>query len=71
MSTALPKPDDKLKASIHRLRSNVDFQQFVKHHEQLLVWTTNALVNSTPDNVAPLQGRARQLQDLLDLTKGN
>ena len=71
MSTPLPKPDAHLLASINRLRSNVDFQQLVKHHEALLAWTSNALVQSNAPETAPLQGRARQLQDFLNLIKGN
>lgn len=71
MSTPLPKPDAHLLASINRLRSNVDFQQLVKHHEALLAWTSNALVQSNAPETAPLQGRARQLQDFLSLIKGN
>lgn len=67
----LPKPDDRLKASLHRLRSNADFQEFVRHHEALLKFFTNAIVYASPEDVPPLQGRARQLQELLDLTKGN
>lgn len=72
MSAApLPKPDAHLQASINRLRSNVDFQQLVKHHEALLAWTNNALVYSNAPETAPLQGRARQLQDFLALIKGS
>ena len=73
MSSAplLPKPDTNLLGSINRLRSNVDFQQLVKHHEALLAWTSNALVQSNAPETAPLQGRARQLQDFLALIKGS
>lgn len=71
MTKPLPKPDDKLRDSLNRLRSNVDFQQVVKHHEALLAWTNNALVYSNPPETAPLQGRARQLQDFIDLVKGS
>lgn len=71
MSTPLPKPDEKLKASVNRLRSNVDFQLLVKHHEALKEWTLQALVAAPPDNFAPLQGKARALQDFLDLAKGS
>lgn len=67
---SLPKPDQKLVDSLNRLRSNVDFQQLVRHHEALLAWTSNAVVHSNAPETAPLQGRARQLQDFLDMTKG-
>ncbi len=67
----LPKPDPHLLASINRLRSNVDFQQLVKHHEALLAHTQHVLVYSNAPETAPLQGRARQLQDFLSLIKGN
>lgn len=67
MPLLLPKPDAPTLESIQRLRNNGDFQRFVKHQQALYAFFLETLVTSAPADVARLQGRAAQLQDMFVL----
>lgn len=62
-----PKPDQRLIDALKRLRNSGDFQGLTKHLQDLLAHRKDMLVSSPADQVPAIQGRARELQDLLDL----
>ncbi len=64
--TLRPKPSDRMKEGLRRLKNNTDFDVFKKHLEAELAYYKDQLVLETGDqSFAQLQGRARQLQDQL------
>lgn len=65
-----PKPDDRLRDSLARLRNNPDFQLYQKHLDATQSYLIGQLITANaPSDVPLLQGRIRQLSDLSELTK--
>lgn len=69
MSNPLPKLDETQKRALLNLRSHSGFQSYHKHLLALFEYNKAKLVTALPADVLELQGRAKQLQDLLDLMK--
>lgn len=64
---SIAKLDTKQASSLDRLRNNQDFQSFRAHMQARLDGVKRLLVTAQPQHVSELQGRARELIELLDL----
>jgi hypothetical protein len=62
-----PKPDQRLYDGLHRLRSNYDFQLFVKFMQADYEHLKESLVSSDLATMPSTQGRAAALRDVLEM----
>lgn len=62
-----PKPDQRLYDGLHRLRSNFDFQGFMKFMREDYEHLKETLVSCDPAAMPSMQGRAAALRDVLEL----
>jgi hypothetical protein len=62
-----PKPDKRLYDGLHRLRSNFDFQGFLKFVQEDYEHLKESLVSCDPATMPSMQGRAAALRDLIDM----
>lgn len=64
---SIVKLDTKQATSLDKLKNNPDFQLFRAHMQARLDGVKRLLVTAQPQHVSELQGRARELIELLDL----
>lgn len=64
------KADPKLAEAVNRLRNFPDFRFYTDHLQALLDQSKTMLVNAPVADIPMLQGRARLLQDLVELNRG-
>lgn len=67
MSNPIPKPNDRLKTELRSLRTHGVIKGLTEHLQALLDHHKGRLVVSSLQDVPHIQGRAAQLQDLIDL----
>ena len=64
------KADPRLLEAVNRLRNSPDFRLYTEHLQGLLDQSKTMLVNTPAPDTPVIQGRARILQDLIDLNRG-
>jgi hypothetical protein len=62
-----PKPDKRLYDGLHRLRSNFDFQLFVKFMQEDYEHLKESLVSCELAAMPSTQGRAAALRDVIEM----
>lgn len=62
-----PKPDDRLKQSMKRIKVADLDGSFQKHLQDLIAYEQDLLVNTTPESLRTHQGRVMAFREILTL----